>query len=412
MPGKSWFIAQRFASSKHFNHSLVRLGSLSIAISLAVNIAGLSILSGYKQEISQRFYGFHFDFTINDFESHATHQTRPIPADSLFLHRLEQIEGVHSVRKTTSIAGITRSTEGAEGIVFRGVEQTADLSFFQPFLLNGSLPRLSKTWLCDTVLISSYIAKAMNLELYQPIILYFLRDGTTSPLLRRFFVGGIYKTGISELDKILLLGDIKHVNRLAGFSSTQAGAIEVATENHRQDEALFVDLYETAALHNNKKPLNVEGLRELYPHVFNWLGILDTNFLIVLIVMLIVAAVNMSGAMLILVMGRISVIGLLQAIGISPLSLQILFQWQAFRLVLQGVFWGNLFGIGFCVWQQQTQFLSLNQETYMIDAIPIALNFFPILWVNLGTIVWTLLALWIPSMAASKLTTDKAIRFS
>ncbi len=56
-------------------------------------------------------------------------------------------------------------------------------------------------------------------------------------------------------------------------------------------------------------------------------------------------------------------------------------------MVGQGMFWGNLIGIGLCALQQHYKFISLNPTYYYTNYVPIAWDWRVILGLNLLTLV-------------------------
>jgi lipoprotein-releasing system permease protein len=75
------------------------------------------------------------------------------------------------------------------------------------------------------------------------------------------------------------------------------------------------------------------------------------------------------------------------------------------------LFWGNLFGLGIAILQQQFGFIHLDQESYYVSSIPIQLNLLPILLLNIGTLAICILFLLVPSYIITKISPVKAIRW-
>jgi lipoprotein-releasing system permease protein len=82
------------------------------------------------------------------------------------------------------------------------------------------------------------------------------------------------------------------------------------------------------------------------------------------------------------------------------------------QLLIKGLFYGNLIGIGFCWLQLQFQFATLNPATYYLEYVPINLSIIHILLINMGTIITCLLMMFLPTLILNKITPIKAIRFS
>ena len=157
--------------------------------------------------------------------------------------------------------------------------------------------------------------------------------------------------------------------------------------------------------------LQVNSIKDTEKELFLWLGFLDINVLIIIVLMLLIGIINMGSAMLVLIVVRTSFIGMMKAIGASNWTIRKVFLIQAGFLILRGMFWGNLVGIVFCLLQKYTGIISLNPEVYYLSQVPIELNLWHILFLNLGTLLVCIIALVIPSYVITRINPVKAIRF-
>ena len=145
--------------------------------------------------------------------------------------------------------------------------------------------------------------------------------------------------------------------------------------------------------------------------LFLWLSFLDLNVLIIVILMLLIAIINIGSAMLVIIVVRTNFIGVLKSFGANNWSIRKIFLLQALFLMLRGIFFGNLIGLGLCYLQIKFEFFSLNPEVYYLNAVPIKLELSHWVMLNVGTIVICLLALLLPSYVVTKISPNRAIRF-
>ena len=127
--------------------------------------------------------------------------------------------------------------------------------------------------------------------------------------------------------------------------------------------------------------------------------------------MLVVAIINIVSALLILILERVRTIGILKAMGMSNWSVRKIFIYNAVYLIIRGLFWGNIIGLGLCLLQLQFGFLKLPEESYFVAVVPIKIEFINILLLNAGTLFVCILMLIVPSLVVSKISPIKAIRF-
>jgi len=141
------------------------------------------------------------------------------------------------------------------------------------------------------------------------------------------------------------------------------------------------------------------------------LDLFDLNILLIIGIIIIVATINMSIALLILIMERTTMIGLLKALGASNPSIQKIFLLNATYLIGKGLLWGNAIGIGLALVQDHFGLIKLDPSTYYVSAVSIDLDFWHILSINAVTLIICLLCLLIPSFLVSRVRPTKAIRF-
>jgi lipoprotein-releasing system permease protein len=139
---------------------------------------------------------------------------------------------------------------------------------------------------------------------------------------------------------------------------------------------------------------------------------IDVNAVIIINFMVLVAAINMISALLILILERTNLIGILKALGLANANVRKIFFHVSIQLLLKGLFYGNIIGIGFCWIQLQFKLIKLNAETYYLEFVPINLSLTHVLLINAGTIFICLLMMFLPTLILNKITPIKAIRFS
>jgi lipoprotein-releasing system permease protein len=79
-------------------------------------------------------------------------------------------------------------------------------------------------------------------------------------------------------------------------------------------------------------------------------------------------------------------------------------------LIVVGMFWGNLIGIGLCFIQDQFNILPLDPKVYYLNAVPISMNWFYFLVLNLITLFVCILVLLIPSILIARISPAKSIK--
>lgn len=158
--------------------------------------------------------------------------------------------------------------------------------------------------------------------------------------------------------------------------------------------------------------LKVTSIVESQPDIFVWLSFLDINVWIILSLMIIIGVINMGSALLVMILVKTNFIGMMKALGASDWSIRKVFLHQAGFLILRGMLWGNVIGIGFCILQKYLKIIPLNPEVYYLNAVPIQLNAWIFILLNIATLLVCLLALVIPSYIVTRISPAKSIKFN
>lgn len=161
-----------------------------------------------------------------------------------------------------------------------------------------------------------------------------------------------------------------------------------------------------------QEDLRVVSIVDSQNDIFVWLGFLDINVWIILILMILIGIINMSSALLVMILVKTNFIGIMKAMGATNWSIRKVFLYQAGFLILRGMFWGNLIGISISLLQQHFSIIKLNPEVYYLNAVPMDISIWAILILNAATLIVCLLALIIPSYVITRISPVKAIRFN
>ena len=403
-----YFIAKRLFTAKEKNNRytkpILRIAILAIALSVAVMLLSVTMLTGFKNEISNKIIGFGSHITISNFTNNQSYESEPIALNQEFYPSITEQQGIKHIQTFATKAGIIKTKDEILGMVLKGIGSDFNPSFFEKNLIEGQVPIYNDTLTSNRVMISKSVADVLQLKLGEKLIMYFVEQ---PPRVRKFIIAGIYETGFADFDDLIIMADIRHIQKLNGWESNQVGGFEILIDNFDELDEITAKVYEQIPYN-----LNAQSIKEKNPQLFDWLDLQDINVRVILILMLIVGGVNMITALLILILERTRLVGILKALGASNWSVRKVFLYNAVYLILKGLFWGNIIGLGIAFLQKQFQFISLDPSIYYMDTVPINFNFKHILMLNVGTLLVCWLILIIPSIIITKITPIKAIRFA
>jgi lipoprotein-releasing system permease protein len=313
--------------------------------------------------------------------------------------------GIRHIQVFAHKPGIIRTKTDLEGILLKGVGRDFDWTNLQPYLLEGRPIMPNDTAPSRDIIISRQTADRLQVGVGDKFVLHFVKAG--EQLRRVFQVCGIYKTGLEEYDRKFAICDLRQTQELLGWRADQVAGFEVWLDDLR-DLDLYNDFIYNEVIGDQLLSVSI---RDKFPAIFEWLQLQDYNEIVILGLMLAVAIINMITALLVLVLERTQMIGILKSLGARNGRIRRIFLYHAGLIALNGIFWGNLLGLGFCFLQQQFRLIRLNEADYYLAYAPIKVQWLTVIGVNIGTIVLTLLFLLLPSMMVSRIAPVRAIRF-
>ncbi|MBK8339099.1 MAG: FtsX-like permease family protein [Flavobacteriales bacterium] len=134
--------------------------------------------------------------------------------------------------------------------------------------------------------------------------------------------------------------------------------------------------------------------------------------LVVIILMVVVAIINMTSALLIIILERTTMIGVLKALGASNGLVRRIFLIDGAYILGIGIVGGDLLGLALAWLQRVTGLVRLPIESYYVDQVPVDLSPWPILVLNIGTLVICVAALLLPTLLVTRIAPARAIRFA
>ncbi len=409
-----YFIAQKLIKGRRQGTSFSRpinvIAIVGISTGLAVMILAVSILTGFKQQIREKIVGFGSHIQILNFDSNISYETVPISTDQEFVPKIKGLSGVKHMQVFATKAGIIKTNDAIQGVVLKGIGSDFDWSYFKRNMVEGTVFTVNDSTRTNQIIISRKIADMLKLKTNDTISMHFIQD---PPRMRRFTISGIYETSLEEFDKIYVFCDIGHIKRLNGWKDDQVSGFEVFIKDFDKLDQLTQEVRDLIGykLTESDIKLKVTNIRIRYPQIFDWLNFQDLNVIIIIILMLVVAGFNMISGLLILILEKTNMIGILKALGSEDKMIRRIFIYQAAYLIVKGLFWGNLIGIGIAFLQLKTGLLTLNSSSYYIKTVPVNLDFIHILLLNAGTMAAIIIMLLIPSQLVSRITPVKAIRY-
>lgn len=371
---------------------------------MALVVLSITSGKGLQHAIMDKFRALEGDFTIQAYSLNRTEEWRPIALeDSLFteLSQVPYVDKIFPVVQKASLL-VNPKKDMFEGVQVQGFT-TGNFEYFrESFSTNGGpIDGRYGCW------ISSTLAASLRLEIGDTAVLTVLKGQRGLPRLINTKIYGTYTSGLDEFDRQNVLMSDVDVRRLNGWNNDSVSAYIVHLNTPEQRSTLSA--YWNALVPYN---LQVSALESRHPAIFGWLALFDTNIVLVLAIVLIIALSNLITALLVLIIDRTRMIGMLKAMGAPNRMVLQVFQWLSLNILVKGLLIGNAVGLGLSALQQWFKWIQLDPSTYYIASAPIHFDWAWIIGANLAFILVAYFILLIPVRWIARLQPIQSIRFS
>lgn len=395
---------QRNGKGSGFSKLIINLALTAVCISVMVMILATAIVKGYQHEVRDKLVGFNAPIQITHLDLNNSFESLPIGRDTIMEQLVQHKPDIQYIQTYATKAGIIKTENSFEGIVLKGVGKTYHFDFIAKHLKEGQLPVFNDSSTVNEILISAITAKRLEFKLGDFVYIYFIQD---PPRVRKLKICGIFDTGMGELDELYAFTDIRQVQKLNNWEQEQISGYEIGIRNLEETELVRTELASLTPYN-----MGLSTIFDLYPALFDWLGLLDMNVVIILALMVAVASINMITALLILILERTQMIGLLKAMGAEDGQISKVFLWMAANIIVKGLVLGNVLGIGLALLQDKFSFVKLDQKSYYLNRVPIELSSLDLIWINALAFIICLVLLLVPVRLVSKVQPAKSIQFT
>lgn len=393
-----FFIAKRLLRQEESTYSrpIVRIATLSIALSIAVMIVSVGVLSGFKNQIKEKITGFTSHIHIQPYSLDVNLQNETFSLSDEDLKHIRQLPEVRTLEPYILQAGAIKTKTDFQGVILKGVEQDFDYTFFKENLCEGKLPNV-KDNASSEALVSKITADKMQLKTGDKLRIYFFIDGQYR--VRPFKISGIYQTGLGDYDQKFMLVSAKVLQRLNNLDSKQYNGYEVKLKDFSSLEKTANTLY--SLLPQDK---TVSTIDEIEPGLFAWLSLLDSNVVLIIIIMTLVTITAACSSLLVMVFEQKGYICLLKSMGARTRSIMTIYLYKACYIIGKAMLLGNTLALTLGLVQSKYKIIKLNRESYYLDNVPFELNWLSIIAVNIVVIVVCTAALLIPVRSIGKIS--------
>lgn len=409
------FIARRIYGrhdrQQQVSRPAVTIATAGVAIGLMVMLLSVFIVMGFKHTIRDKVVGFGSHIQVTNFMSQASSDDTPILIGDSLVHAAQAISGVDHVERFAYTQGILKTDSDFLGVMFKGVGPDYDTTFLSRNLVAGTIPHFSDQASTNKILLSQNIANKLKVKAGDRIFTYFVNSQGVR--MRRFTIAGIYQTNLSQYDNIMCFMDLYTAVKLNGWEPEQASGLEVTVKDFNRLDEVADRFTQRINKHTDRhgETYASRTIREVNPVIFNWLDLLDMNVWIILVLMIAVSGVTMISGLLIIILERVTMIGVLKALGARNATIRHIFLWFATFIIGRGMLIGNILGIGLALLQRTFGIVKLDAATYYVSTVPVEINLPALVVLNVATLLISVFVLIAPSYLVAHIHPSKSMRY-
>lgn len=380
-----------------------------VAVGVAALLLALSIVRGFSNEIEAKIVGFGAHVQVESF------QDEPIGGADTLKSRLAAMPEVEFVASTIQeFALLRRSRTEIDGVAIWGIEELPN--YIRESIIDGTPDLSTEGAERPGVVLGRSLANTLGTRVGDRVTSFSMRTnggeraalagGLTAPRVKQFDVVGIYETSLSDFDELYAFTSTEAARNLLGYGPNEVTRFDLTLfdVDRAQDVARVVE-------DDLGFPIMARSIYEVYSGLFAWVNLQEGIIPIVISVIVLVAAFNIVGTLLMLILEKTREIGILESMGASRRSLRKLFLWLGILVGGVGTIIGELFALIFAILQKRYEIIPLPEEAYYMTTAPIELNSMDFVIVGGVAMLLCTLAAYIPARVAARVEPIRAIHF-
>ena len=402
------FIGSRYLKAKRkqaFVSVITLISITGVMIGVMALIVVIGVMAGFEDELKSRILGVNSHIRILKKD------------DEFILHenlrqKLLKFEKIIGASPYISSQVILRNINNSQGAIIKGINPEFDIEMkdLQKSLKECILQDLqNKSLAYPGIILGKELAKSLEVEKDDSIYIISPR-GMISPIghipsMKRVIVIGTIDSGMYEYDSSMAILDIENAQKILRMGKSVTGI-----------DLWINDIYNVHDL--SKKISNYIGDKyivkdwiDMNKNLFSALKLEKVTMFLILTLIIIVAAFNITSTLTMMVMERIRDIAILKSMGTKNKTIRKIFMLNGMIIGLVGTIAGIISGLFLCYLLKYYKFIQLPGDVYYITTIPVRLDFNDLLLISFSTLLLSLIATIYPSYHASKLNPLEAIRY-
>ncbi len=375
-----------------------------VAIGVAALLLSLMIVRGFSREIEEKIVGFGSHVRVESYLD------GPLAQAGALAERLAALPGVEAVTPVIDDFALLRSKAGIDGAVVSGSPEGSH-GFLAEQIRAGAFSFAPDSAGRPGVVVGRGLADLLAVEVGSQLTAFSMREagagGFARPRVRAFHVAGIYETGLADFDEVFAYTDLGAARGLFEYGEDEVTRFELRLGRIDDADTTAEAITETFGL-----PVFARSIYQVQQNLFAWINLQQSIVPLVIGVIVLVAAFNIIGTLLMVTIEKTREIGIILSMGCPADGVRRLFVWLGFMIGAVGTALGSALALGLALVQLRFGIIPLPQEAYYIDKAPVELSAFDFVLVATVALVLCTLSAYIPARVAANIDPIRSIRFA
>lgn len=380
-----------------------------VAVGTAALLVALMTVRGFGREIEAKIVGFGQHVQVESYLG------EPLADAGALAARLEGIPQVERVTPAVIDFVLLRAAPIAgeaavDGVLLWGTEPEGQ-AFIAENVRAGALAFGPDEQGRPGLVLGGALARSLGLEVGEAVTVFATRGpagapGQSRPRVRAFHVAGLFETGLADFDERFAYVALDDARRLAGLGPDEVTRLDLTLTDIADSRAVAAAISEQVG-----PPVFARSIYDVYSGLFAWVALQRSIVPVVISILVLVAAFNIVGTLLMVVLEKTREIGTVLAMGASRAAVRRLFVFLGFLVGVVGALSGGVLALVFGLVQDRYRLIPLPREAYYLDAAPVELYAPDFVWVIALAVLLCTLAAYLPARAAARIEPIRSIRF-